>query len=56
MDAKKRAITTAIFFSVGWIGWQAIKGEAGSLDNLMVGVLLGVIIGMAVYMKLKNKQ
>jgi len=56
MDAKKRAITTAFFFSAGWIGWQVIRGEAGNFDKLIVGVLLGIIIGLIVYMSVRNKQ
>lgn len=50
-ESKKKAISVAVFFSVGWILIKVLKGEVENLDGVMVGVLMGVIIGLIVYFR-----
>ena len=54
-QAKKQAFMVGPFFSIGFIGWQVIKGQSLGIEDVMVGLLLGIIVSMASYIMVLKK-
>ncbi|MBU1016951.1 MAG: hypothetical protein ABIJ36_03420 [Patescibacteria group bacterium] len=55
-QAKKQAFIVGPLVAIGFIGWRVIKGQSLGIEDIMVGLLLGVIVALVSYITISKKK